>query len=89
MVALSNLMQSGSAMHGSEVQLLKGWLQRWTSSDAGNIRQCHGLQCIFCQRDDHVIIDLVNEPELSETIIRDGLRGNITAALGITISCAL
>ena len=47
-------------------------------------RQCHGLQCGFCTPGMIMsAIDLVNrEPELSETIIRDGLKGNICRCTG-------
>jgi len=70
---------------GSEVTTIEG-----LGTDDGlhpmqeAFRQCHGLQCGFCTPGMIMsAIDLVNrEPELSEIIIRDGLKGNICRCTG-------
>ena len=47
-------------------------------------RQCHGLQCGFCTPGMIMsAVDLVNrEPALNETVIREGLKGNICRCTG-------
>ena len=47
-------------------------------------RECHGLQCGFCTPGMIMSsVDLVNrENDLSETIIREGLKGNICRCTG-------
>ena len=70
---------------GSEVTTIAG-----LGSDEGlhpmqeAFRQCHGLQCGFCTPGMIMsAVDLVNrEPALNETVIREGLKGNICRCTG-------
>lgn len=70
---------------GTEVTTIEG-----LSADDGlhpmqeAFRECHGLQCGFCTPGMIMSsIDLVNrEPELSEAVIREGLKGNICRCTG-------
>ncbi len=70
---------------GSEVTTIEG-----LGSDEGlhpmqeAFRQCHGLQCGFCTPGMIMsAVDLVNrEPALNETVIREGLKGNICRCTG-------
>ena len=70
---------------GSEVTTIEG-----LGSDEGlhpmqeAFRQCHGLQCGFCTPGMIMsAVDLVNrEPVLNETVIREGLKGNICRCTG-------
>ena len=70
---------------GSEVTTIEG-----LASDEGlhpmqeAFRQCHGLQCGFCTPGMIMsAVDLVNrEPALNETVIREGLKGNICRCTG-------
>jgi carbon-monoxide dehydrogenase small subunit len=70
---------------GAEITTIEGL------GDANNLhpmqeafRECHGLQCGFCTPGMIMsAVDLVNrEPSLDETIIREGLEGNICRCTG-------
>ena len=70
---------------GAEITTIEGL------GDADNLhpmqeafRECHGLQCGFCTPGMIMsAVDLVNrEPSLDETIIREGLEGNICRCTG-------